>query len=222
MDSFHEAVRHSIRVAWQDPKKRAKLRQMDSGEEAVWSCGASANRLCELLAANDMRTVVGEGVDASKDDDVRDMLQKMKSTYGRLVARVQLRHYVAGHALVWVSAEVTRPHTLEGYIYQTNIGVPTQEYDLIEWINDDKSKDRVHFPAFLAQTQAAFGVNPQPTMAPEDRGAVYEREFLTKGKVVTPSEAKLKAAEGKKVMVMWKAVDDAGALERLGEVTRDA
>ena len=81
----------------------------------------------------------------------------MQTSYGRLVARVQLRHKVAGHAFVWVSREIEAPHTLEGCVYQTNIGIKTQEYDLLEWINDAKSEGSVHFPAYIAQVQAAFG-----------------------------------------------------------------
>lgn len=221
MDSFHQTVRHTIRVLWQDPKTREKLRQLGDENMGEWSCGASANRLCELLAGDDMRTIVGQGIDVSKDRPLKTELGKMRASYGRLVARVQLRHKVAGHALVWVSEEVEPPHTLEGYIYQTNIGVKTQEFDLLEWVDDDKSTEKIYLPAYLTQLQAAFGVNAPGGMEPAERAKVYQREFMTQGKVVTPQAAEaLENAEGRAVMMMWRAADDSGALGRLGALAR--
>ena len=63
---------------------------------------------------------------------MRQVYRTTRANYARLVARVQLRHKVAGHAVVWVSREVEAPHTLDGYVYQTNIGIKTQEYDLLD------------------------------------------------------------------------------------------
>ncbi len=222
MDSFHTLVRHAIRLAWGDPDTLARLRLASAEDDWVWSCGDSANRLCWLLAGDDMRGVVGSGSDASDDAAMRQVYRTMRASYGRLVARVQLRHKVAGHAFVWVSREVEAPHTLEGYVYQTNIGIKTQEFDLLEWINDAKSEESVHFPAYIAQVQAAFGTNLPGQGESGERAAVYAREFLTQAKKM-PEGDKLKMTEAAagQVKILWKAVADGGALERLGKIVRE-
>jgi hypothetical protein len=219
MDNFHERVRHGIRSAWGEPKTRQKLRVIIGEEDAVWGCGESANRLCYLLAGDEMKTVVGIGFNASDDATIGPMYKSMRSTYGRLVARVQLRHSVAGHAFVWVSRETEVPHTLEGYVYQTNIGIKTQEFDLLEWINDTKSEESVFFPAYITQLQAAFGTNLPGQGESGERAAIYEREFFAESQKM-PEKAKkeMTVAPAGSIRILWKAADDGKALNRFEEI----
>jgi hypothetical protein len=222
MDNFHEAVRHAVRLAWGDAKTRQKLRVVISGEDAVWGCGESANRLCYLLAGDEMKTVVGTGYNASNDGAMRLMYRSMQSAYGRLVARVQLRHSVAGHAFVWVSRETEVPHTLEGYIYQTNIGIKTQEFDLLEWINDSKSEESVFFPAYITQLQATFGTNLPGQGESGERAAVYATDFFTESKKMPETAKKdMTEATAGSVRLLWKAVEDGKALNRFGDILRE-
>jgi hypothetical protein len=222
MDNFHKSLRHAIRSAWGEPKTRQKLREISGGDEVVWSCGESANRLCYLLTGDEMKTIIGTGVDASNDNRMSLMYKSMLSTYGRLVARVQLRHSVAGHALVWVSRETDVPHSLEGYVYQTNIGVKTQEFDLLEWINDEKSEEAVYFPGYITQLQAAFGTNSPGQDGSAERAAIYAREFFTQPKVM-PEKARsdMTAASSGFIRILWKSADDGKALNRIAEVLAD-
>jgi hypothetical protein len=134
-----------------------------------------------------------------------------------LIARVQLRHKVAGHAFVWVSREDGTPHTMEGYVYQTNIGIRTQEFDLLEWINDPKSEQSVYFPAYITQLQAAFGKELPGQSGSEGRASVYTDNFLAEGKAI-PDATAMKEAPAGEIKILWKAVSDAESLARLLEV----
>jgi hypothetical protein len=220
VDSFNRIVRHAIRLAWGDPETRARLR-MVSGV-GVWGCGDSANRLCWLLAGDEMNGVLGSGADAGADEAMNVVYKKMRSSYGHLVARVQLRHKVAGHAFVWVSREIEAPHTLEGYIYQTNIGIRTEEFDLLEWVNDSKSEESVFFPAYITQLQAAFGTDLSQTAESGQRAAVYQQEFMTQTRTMPENDkTRMNDAPAGQIKILWRAVADAPALERLGKIVRD-
>jgi len=138
---------------------------------------------------------------------MRQVYRTTRANYARLVARVQLRHKAEGHAVVWVSREVAAPHTLDGYVYQTNIGIKTQEHDLLAWINDAKSEEAVHFPAYITQVQAAFGTNLPGQGESGERVEVHAREFLTQGKTMPESDlVKRTETPAGQATILWKAV----------------
>jgi hypothetical protein len=159
-------------------------------ENGVWGCGDSADQICLLLAGNTLSSNSSGGADVEDDTAMNRMYKNIIRVGGPILARIDVKSDEAGHAYVFVSRGGGNP--LEGYIYQTNVGIPCREYDICEWVRDEKSSETVYLPGHLAEVQSHLVGFFGGEKIPWDRtpAKVYAENYLRSGKEVPPKVKK--------------------------------
>jgi hypothetical protein len=235
MDTFHTKIRLIITQSWQSSATRDKFRGFQSAEslapvlgmpvaevetmldQGVWGCGDSANRLCELLAGE----TLGDGngwADITNDGEMTKIYLDIAKGKSPVLVRINVQGEGVGHAYVFVSKLEGNP--LDGYIYQTNVGVKNREYDLLEWIRDAKSAQMVYLPGHLAELAGRFLGSFAGSVV--DRVSVYTDQYLRTGDTLPDTTSGAEKSPRQKVqdaksriIVRWKALDVTSAYGRL-------
>jgi len=231
MDYLNSLLRMAILTAWGQEGMLAKFKglvveqwllelentTLDEYAKAEWGCGDSSSRLCMLLVGDEMNADVRNGIDLADDAAVGAAYKAMLKTEGYLLARLNVYTLGVSHAFIWLSKDrqkATSP--LDGYIYQTNIGIGrAHNFDLNNWVSDKKSSDLVYLPGYITELQAQFtGLRKAPGDAPKaplQASRVYEQDFSLSDKSVSPTQAieidRLAVREVIKSYMSWKPVD---------------
>lgn len=231
MDSFNQLLRAKITGFYLDidshlvfkGHEAEKVLSLSKEEKYAlkrkpWSCGESASRLCELLVGNRMTNVTTSGYDCADSQTMAEVYTEMMEVGGHLMARINLVNAVAGHAFIFVSRHRKPGSPLEGYLYQTNVGIAFYEFDLADWVKDEKSSELVWLPGFLAELVSkltplrvpATPAKPALTKMASDTGnlsPVYQHHFMPSGKRLPDDAANgMDAARGE-VRLLWKTID---------------
>ncbi len=249
-DPLNEALRHTIVTAWSSADAMLRFKQIDPEvlrfsmeaddwqrsrleylKQAPMGCGDSAPRLCEILIGDGLRDTPNSGIDISDNARMKQAFLDMQKTLGYFLVRVDVIGKGVGHAYVFLSTNRTSARSpLEGYVYQTNIGPEAQNrFDLIEWVNDKKSSEKVFLPGYLLEIQAqiaGFLVGSDGRRIELNRRAaeIYEQNFLLTGKTLGEADrAKAERAPtsdggGVVVKISWRPVDAVQAGERMREL----
>ncbi len=246
-DPLNESLRHAIITAWSnadamlrfkglddegitigmmvDDWKRSKL---DYLKQAPMGCGDSAPRMCEILIGDGLRDTPSSGINIADNARMKQAFLEMQQARGYFVVRIDVIGKGVGHAYVFLSTNRTSTRDpIEGYIYQTNVGPEAENrFDLIEWVNDRKSTEKVFLPGYLLEIQAqlaGFMLDGSGTKRIDfDRRAaeIYEQNYLLSGKKLGDSDRQ-KAEDaptkdgGVVVKIMWRPVNLIEAVERL-------
>jgi len=208
-DPLHKLLRHTIRACYGDDDMAIRFKGLAFDEAwgmskqdvagAVWPCWTSADRLCLILTGDEMRKPTGER-NPLADQTVRDReLGQMKLKAGYVLVRVDVTADGAGHAYIFLSS--SRPsgnNDVSGFIYQTNIGCD-DSFDLLAWIDDQRSKQEVEFGAYSQSVLSGFRDNPV--------AAYQEKYMLSTGAVRDGQAAKLRKNPAVFGFV-WKPVNE--------------
>ncbi|MGC2657734.1 MAG: hypothetical protein WA324_07130, partial [Bryobacteraceae bacterium] len=154
------------------------------------------------------------------DAKIKQMYLEIAKGKRPVLVRIAVKGDGVGHAYVFVSKLEGNP--LDGYIYQTNVGVKNREYDLLEWIKDPKSSHLVYLPGHLAELAGRFlGAFAGSKV---DRVSVYTDQYMrtstdipdtTTGPEKSPRE-KVRDADSE-ILVRYRALDVTSAYERLDQ-----
>ena len=208
-----------------DNRQQSRLAYL---KQAPMGCGDSAPRLCEILIGDGLRETPNSGIDISDNARMKQAFLEMQKTLGYFAVRIDVIGKGVGHAYVFLSTNRTSVgNPLEGYVYQTNIGPEAENrFDLIEWVNDKKSSEKVFLPGYLLEIQAqlaGFLIGSDGRRVELNRRAakIYEQNFLLTGKTLGEEDrAKAERAPtsdggGVVVKIAWRPVGLVGAMERL-------
>jgi hypothetical protein len=85
---------------------------------APMSCGASANRLCEILRGNSLQdyTCSPDAIRLSETDRVTEALKAMRGIEGYFLVRINVIGGGAGHRYVFLSAQRKSNDSVSGFI----------------------------------------------------------------------------------------------------------
>lgn len=189
-------------------------------DQGVWGCGDSANRLCELLAGQTLGD--GDGwTDITDDSAMKKIYLDVAKARSPVLVRINVQGDGVGHAYIFVSKLDGNP--LDGYIYQTNVGIKNREYDLLEWIKDAKSEQVVYLPGHLAELAGQFLGSFAGSVV--DRVSVYTDQYLRTGDSIPDTASGAGKSPRQKVqdatpriIIRWKAIDVTSAYKRLDGV----
>jgi hypothetical protein len=231
MDNLNLLLRKAIIAAWGKTALLTKFKGFvidkqvlgwmgtteDKFVRGEWGCGDSSSRLCTLLVGDEMNTGVKDSIDLADDTGVGAAYKEMHKTAGYLLVRLNVYTKGVSHAFIFLSRERAKASSpLEGYIYQTNIALgAANNFDLIDWVNDEKSSEVVFLPGYITELQAQFtGLRQTSADAPKvplQASRVYEQDFaLTNkplGSALTGSVNTLAQKEIIKSFMSWKPVN---------------
>jgi hypothetical protein len=232
MDLLNRMLRFTVIFAWKSATRKLKFRNQSLEavmevfnctkedaisffENGVWGCGDSADQICLLLAGNTLSSNSSGGADVEDDTAMNRMYKNIIRVGGPILARIDVKSDEAGHAYVFVSRGGGNP--LEGYIYQTNVGIPCREYDICEWVRDEKSSETVYLPGHLAEVQSHLVGFFGGEKIPWDRtpAKVYAENYLRSGKEVPPKVKKKMERTVALMRISWKAINTGEAMNRL-------
>jgi hypothetical protein len=230
-DPLHDDLRHTVRLCWKSLRGQQVFKAIEVNMDlaaalpdefsprgqitAPMSCGASANRLCEILCGNSLQdyTSSPDAIRLSETDRVTTALQTMKGKDGYFLVRINVIGGGAGHSYVFLSTQRTSNDGLTGFIYQTNVGCHKDSaFDLIAWIDDAKSTVEVDLVKHFSEIAKGFKLAP---------GFTYQEKYMLSGKALTQGELlELKdksTAPGQAAgfCIMWKEVAQATASANL-------
>jgi hypothetical protein len=144
---------------------------------------------------------------------------------GYLLVRLNVYTKGVSHAFIFLSRERAKASSpLEGYIYQTNIALgAANNFDLIDWVNDQKSSGLVSLPGYITELQAQFtGLRQTSADAPKvplQASRVYDQDFSLTTKPLSPglTDSINKLAENQiiKSFMSWKPVNRDTAVRNL-------
>lgn len=252
-DPLNEALRHTIIAAWSSADAMMRFKNLDNAmvemgmeldnrplskkleylKEAPMGCGDSAPRLCEILIGNGLTETPTSGINIADNERMKEAFLAMQKTLGYFLVRIDVIGKGVGHAYVFLSANRASARSpLDGYSYQTNVGPEAQNrFDLIEWVNDKKSSEKVFLPGYLLEIQAqlaGFLLDSSGTKRTElNRRAaeIYEQNYLLSDKKL--GDADRQKAElapvtdgGVTVKILWRPVDGVQAVHRLEQLSR--
>ncbi len=236
MDLLNQMLRFTVIFAWKSSTRKLKFRDQNVAavmealacseneaisylENGVWGCGDSAPRICFILTGNSLKMNFRDGIDVEDDPAMNQMYKDILRAGGPILARIDVKSTAAGHAYVFVSRGNGNP--LEGYIYQTNVGILDREYDLFEWVRDKKSSQAVFLPGHLAEVQNHLigymgGANEVPWDTKPAK--LYAENYLLSGKKVPDSAKDSIRDTPALIRVSWRSVNTKEALRRLREI----
>jgi hypothetical protein len=245
VDVLNQLIRQTIISVWPDVTRRAQFRGINVEDmksllfnmgstsvtavleeilEAGWPCWESADRLCALLTGETLSKNASQGIDVTDDESLRRAYAAMMQSRGYLLARINVIGEGVGHAYIFVSQlreKATSP--LEGYLYQTNVGVRGHTFDLVNWVNDAKSKESVSLPGHLAQLQAQLigkfqSSEGSEVAVPAQRGRVYDENYMLSTDPLPESHRTKIRDIGVTIRVSWRPIDLVEAFKRLREL----
>ncbi|HXF26447.1 MAG TPA: hypothetical protein VN610_04200 [Bryobacteraceae bacterium] len=246
-DPLNKALHHTIRAAWSSADAMMRFKSLDNEmvelgmtldgkplsqklaylKEAPMGCGDSAPRLCEILIGDGLRETPSSGIDLTDNARMKEAFLAMQKTVPYFLVRIDVIGKGVGHAYVFVSGQrKSAKSPLDGYIYQTNVGPEAENrFDLIEWVNDKKSEEKVFLPGYLLEIQAQLAGylmngSGERTEFTTRAAKIYEQNYLLSGKELSESDAAKAnaaptAAGGVKVKILARPINEVAALDNL-------
>lgn len=229
-DSLHEDLRHTIRLCWKSLRGQEVFKAISVDQDlaaalpqefsvrgqitAPMICGSSADRLCEILAGNNLANYMtsADAIWLSETERVSKALLAMKQTDGYLVVRINVVGGSAGHSYAFLSKKRVGGDELKGFIYQTNVGCDAASaFDLIKWIDDDKSEVEVELGKHFSEIVKGFKLAP---------GFTYQEKYMLSDKALkeyelTALKDKAASTDAARFRIMWLPVVEATASANL-------
>jgi len=177
----------------------------------VWGCGDSANRLCLLLAGTELSDTATNGIDIEDDAAMKDFYLAIARSKDPALVRIDLKGIGNSHSYIFLSK--LQGDRLEGYIYQTNVGIETEMYDLLEWVKDEKSSRPVFLAGHLAELRGRYLGTVAGGVV--DRQDVYAENYMLTGKKPdVRSGTKIDSAKAE-IRVKWVPVSPSKAFDNI-------
>ena len=170
MDLLHLQLRSVIRFCWQSLEGQQSFNNIKIDHELaamgldefsperqitnIVACGSSAARICQLLTGDEMHDPNAARLDSQEAASA--FVSKLQATTGHLILRVLVQGNGLGHAYVFLSKFRTcATQPIDGYIYQTNVGVRAA-FGLLSWVNDPKSSTCANLHNHLSSLIASY------------------------------------------------------------------
>jgi hypothetical protein len=238
-DPLHEDLRHTIHLCWKSLRGQEVFKAIEVNKDlaemfkscpeafekaddftprgqivATVACGSSANRLCEILAGKSLGDITtnADAVNLSDAGKLSDAMLQMRATDGYVLVRINLLGGGAGHSYIFLSKEHHAGEDLKGYIYQTNVGCYYKSaFDLIAWIDDDKSEIEVDLAKHFSEIVKGFRLAA---------GFTYQEKYMLSGKPLTQNELstlqeKSRSTDAARFCIQWLPVVRATASANL-------
>jgi hypothetical protein len=229
-EPLHDDLRHTIHLCWKSLRGQEVFKAIEVNQELAdmcpeefsvrgqitvpLSCGSSANRLCQILCGSELKDYISspDAIKLNETERLNKAMLAMKQSASYVLVRINVLGGGAGHSYIFLSKQRGAGEDLKGFIYQTNVGCHKDSaFDLIAWIDDEKSKVEVDLAKHFADIVKGFQLAP---------GFAYQENYMLSDKALKPDEladlkAKSKSPDAAKFCILWTPVVEATAMSNL-------